>query len=147
MSAARILIVEDECITAMSLQCELRALGYEVLPPAASGAEALRLTANLQPDLVLMDIQLAGQMDGIEAARQIRHEHATPVIFLTAYSSEDIRQRAAQVRPSGYILKPYEKHELHQVIATALSQHSPSLPMRGKANPLAPLRRGEGGEE
>jgi CheY-like chemotaxis protein len=120
MKRARILIVEDERLTAMSLQCELRALGYDVAALISSGEEAVARATELRPDLVLMDVRLEGAMSGIEAARQIRSFLDIPVIFLTAYSNEDIRRSAERAGSCGYILKPYEQHELQEALDAAL---------------------------
>src|SRR5690349_22927715 len=107
MTAARILIVEDERIPAFNLQQRLKMLGYDVPTIAASGAEALKAIADLQPDLILMDIHIEGDLDGIETVRRIPPERAIPVIYLTAYSEESTLQRAAATKASGYLVKPF----------------------------------------
>lgn len=121
--AARILIAEDERIVARGLQSQLRGLGYEVPVLAHSAQEALRQTEEHQPDLVLMDIQFNDGMDGVQAAEQIRSRFGIPVVFLTAYSNQDILDRAKVTQPYGYILKPYEEREVHVVIEMALHRH------------------------
>jgi two-component system cell cycle sensor histidine kinase/response regulator CckA len=123
MSVARILIVEDERIVAMGLEAQLHNLGYEVVGHEASGAQAVETAERLQPDLVLMDIRLHGDMDGVEAARLIRRRCRVPVVFLTAYSNQSILERAKVTEPYGYILKPYEDRELHIVIEMAVYKH------------------------
>ena len=120
MKASRILVVEDDRILAMSLQSQLRKLGYEVPITVHTGEDAIRRTAELQPQLVLMDIQLQGTMDGVEAASVIHARFRIPVIYLTAYSTPEILERAKITAPSGYILKPYEDRELHINIECAL---------------------------
>ena len=94
MSKPRILLVEDEAVTAMDLKTSLINLGYEVPATAAKGEAAIRLAAELQPDLVLMDITLAGSMNGIQAADVIRKASGIPVIFLTAHSDNETIRKA-----------------------------------------------------
>jgi len=117
---ARILIVEDEKIIARGLSDVLVHLGYTVVAAVASGEEAIQKATDLHPDLVLMDIVLKGRMDGIEAARQIRDGLDIPSIFLTAYSEDEIVQRAKITEPFGFILKPFQVRELHATIQMAL---------------------------
>jgi signal transduction histidine kinase len=119
----RILIVEDERLVAMSLHKQLTTLGYEIAQSVASGQAAIEAAANHQPDLILMDVRLEGPMDGIEAATEIRRARNIPVIYLTAFSSADILERAKITEPFGYILKPFNERELHVVIETALFKH------------------------
>src|SRR4051794_32514488 len=109
MSAARILIVEDEAVVAKDLQHRLRKLGYDVPVTAATGESAITRAAELHPQLVLMDVRLKGQMDGIEAAAEIRKSADIPVIFLTAYADGNTVERAKITEPFGYILKPFEE--------------------------------------
>lgn len=124
MAKARILIVEDETIVAMDIEQGLKGLGYEVTGLAGTGEEAIRLAQQTRPDLVLMDIQLRGGMNGIEAAREIHQRWRVPVIFLTAYADEKTVQQAANVEPFGYLLKPFEDRELHTAIEVALHKHA-----------------------
>jgi DNA-binding NarL/FixJ family response regulator len=119
----RILLVEDERLVAMSLKSQLSSLGYQVVGHAASGQEAIDRADELRPDLVLMDIHLEGDMDGVEAAAEIYKQFQLPVVYLTAFSSQDILDRAKITEPMGYILKPYEERELHVVIETAVYRH------------------------
>src|SRR5207247_501780 len=130
MVTPRILVVEDERITAMSLQCQLRALGYDVPALATSGPDAIRKAEETCPNLVLMDIRLDRGMDGVEAARQIRSRFGIPVIYLTAYSNQDILERAKVTEPYGYVLKPYEERELRIVIEMALYKHEMERKLR-----------------
>lgn len=120
MNTASILVVEDEGIVAMDIQGMLELLGYTVLGIAPTGVEAIQKTAALRPDLVLMDIRLRGEMDGIEAAGQIHSRFHVPVIYLTAYADDEAVQRAKLTEPFGYILKPFEEKELHVTIEMAL---------------------------
>jgi signal transduction histidine kinase len=123
MSTARVLIVEDESIIALDIQTSLQSAGYQVVSIAATAEEALDDTANLQPDLVLMDIRLHGEMDGVETAEQIRQKWRLPVVFLTAHADENTLSRAKKSQPFGYILKPFEDRELVTTIEIALSRH------------------------
>ena len=116
----RILIVEDEGIIALDLQAALTRLGYVVVGIAAEGEKALQKVAEYHPDLVLMDINLKGEMDGIAAAEQILKRFGTPVIYLTAYGDEATLQRARITQPFGYQLKPYDERELHLTIRMGL---------------------------
>ena len=119
----KILIVEDEVIVARDIAQQVRAMGYQVLGPTSLGEEAIGLAGMWHPDLVLMDIQLAGDMDGISAARTIRQQFGVPVVFLTAYAADDILERAKLTEPFGYILKPFSERELSTVLAMALYKH------------------------
>ncbi len=121
MSGGRILIVEDEAIVAMFIGDLLDVLGYEVEASVTNGPDAVRLALDTDPDLVLMDINLAGSMDGIEAARIIREQKNIPVVFVTAYSDEATRKRAEAIGPAGYLLKPFKQEELNLIIDSALS--------------------------
>jgi|GEM_PF-354643 len=124
MSRARILIVEDEGIIAQDIQSTLEKLGYEVPAIAVVGEEAIEKAAELQPDLVLMDIVLSGGMDGVEAATHIRERLHIPVIFLTAHSDSATLQRAKVTGPYGYIVKPLVERELRIGIEMALQKHA-----------------------
>ncbi len=120
----RILVVEDETIVALDLQNSLKILGYEVVGHASSGEEAIAKANATQPDLVLMDIILKGEMDGVQAADTIRAQLNIPIIFLTACADERTLQRAKVTEAFGYILKPFEERELHGHIEIALYKHT-----------------------
>ena len=122
MAPARILIVEDEAIVAIDVQKTVQKLGYDVPAIAFSGEEALRKTEELHPDVVLMDIVLRGQMDGIEAAQEIRERFGIPSIFMTGYSEEIIKQLNTG-KPCLSVMKPVEEEELHTMILKALEAH------------------------
>ena len=119
----RVLVVEDESIVARDIMHQLTDLGYTPVGTASFGEQAIKLAADLRPDVVLMDIHLAGAMDGIEAAQAIRSQLALPVVFLTAFSEDDVLARAAVTEPFGYILKPFSERELGTVLAMALYKH------------------------
>ncbi|HZL41699.1 MAG TPA: ATP-binding protein [Verrucomicrobiae bacterium] len=130
MSKPTILIVEDEEIVAADLGNKLRQLGYEVCGSARRGEDAVALARERRPDLVLMDIRLAGAMDGVEAAEMICHELGLPVIYLTAHSDGPTLQRAKVTEPFGYILKPFETRELETHIEMALYKHKTERALR-----------------
>lgn len=123
MKTKQILVVEDERIVADDIQMTLQRLGYSVCGIAFSGEEALIKIENIRPDLVLMDIVLEGQMDGIEAAAVIRSHFDIPVVYLTAYGDRKLLDRAKETEPFGYIIKPFEERELHSTIEIALYKH------------------------
>src|SRR5688572_6793985 len=123
MSKAGILIVEDSFIVAFHLRKTLEKEGYRVAGAEASGEEALLFLEKNKPDVVLMDIMLNGQMDGIETARTIRSRFNLPVIYLTALSDRETIQRAKITEPFGYLTKPFEERELFTAIEIALYKH------------------------
>ena len=123
MSKAKILVVEDELISAKGIRSALKSLGYDVLDIVASGKEAIQKASGSQPDLILMDIKLDGEMDGIEAARQIKDRFNIPVVYLTAHADDATLERAKITDPFGYILKPFEERELHVAIEIAFYKH------------------------
>ncbi len=123
MSAIRILVVEDESIVALDLQDRLEETGYSVPALARTGELAINKAREVQPDLILMDINLAGQIDGIEAAETIRQDFDIPIIFLTAFSDQATLERARAAGPYGYIIKPYEIANVHSAIEMAVHRH------------------------
>ncbi len=141
MYRARILIVEDEFVVARDIHQQLTALDYEPVGQTAYGDEAVRLTDQLRPDLVLMDIHLLGPLDGIEAARAIREQFAIPVIFLTAFTSESVIQRAKTAGPFGYIVKPFDERELRMIIEVGLNQHRTELTLRRSEEEMTAVLR------
>lgn len=123
MNKTRILIVEDESIVAWDLRQQLVELGYEPVANTGHGEEAITLAGQLRPDLVLMDIHLAGELDGIVAARTIRDQLALPVVFLTAYLAEEMLSRAKLAEPYGFLIKPFDERQLRIAIEMALYKH------------------------
>ncbi len=123
MNPPRILIVEDDSLMAQDIQLRLEMLDYRVAGIVAGGEESQLQVAALKPDLILMDIVLYGAMDGIEAARQIRLKHDIPVVFLTAYSDQDLLKRAKSIGPLAYLVKPLKENELQLTIELALTRH------------------------
>jgi PAS domain S-box-containing protein len=120
MSETKILVVEDEAIIAKDIEQTLWDFGYTVPAIASSGEEAIQKAQETQPDLVLMDIVLKGRIGGIEAAREIRAKLGTPIVFLTAYADEIMLSQAKVAEPSGYLVKPFQPHELRSTIEVAL---------------------------
>jgi PAS domain S-box-containing protein len=123
MRQPQILVVEDEPIVAMDIEKTLKSLQYDVLPTVNSGSEAVKCAGEVRPDLVLMDIRLKGPMDGVDAAAEIHNRFGIPVVYLTAHADEATIQRAKEAQPFGYMLKPFEKEELHTVLEVALYKH------------------------
>lgn len=127
---ADILIVEDEGIIAADLAACLEDLGYRVTGEAATGEDALCQAAARRPDLVLMDIKLAGEMDGITAAARLREEQGIPVIFLTSHADDATLQRARESQPFGYLIKPFAERELRAAIEMGIFRHHVECQLR-----------------
>src|SRR5579864_4358845 len=121
--ARKIVIVEDEGLIAADLQGRLEKAGYQVPGIAASGGEALEVIRAQSPDLILMDIRLAGELDGIQVADKVRQEFDIPVVYLTAYEDRETLQRASETQAYGYIKKPIAAASLQGSIEMALSKH------------------------
>lgn len=117
------MLVEDEIITATALKKSLENLGYAISAVVDSGEDAIAKAGEDKPDLVIMDITLKGEMDGIEAAKVIRSKFEIPVIYLSAHSEDSILERAKITEPFGYIIKPYQIRELHITIEMGLYKH------------------------
>ena len=122
MTPTRILVVEDEAIIATDIERQLVRFGYDVAT-ASTGATAIALAETLQPHLVLMDIHLAGAIDGIDAATAIRQRFSIPAVFLTAYATGDVVERAKQAAPLGYLIKPFDQQSLRTTLEIALHRH------------------------
>jgi len=120
MSQARIMIVEDERITAEDIHDILTQLGYLVTAVVSSGRDAIREAERTKPDLVMMDIRIQGDMDGIETAREIRERYDIPVVYLTAHADRETLERAKLAEPLGYLVKPFQEPELLASIEMAL---------------------------
>jgi len=126
MSQINVLVVEDESIVSKDIQHSLKKLGYHVVGAAATGDKALELVKTENPDIVLMDIMLKGEMNGIEVAEIVKNEYNIPVIFLTAYADESTLSKAKVTEPYGYIIKPFKEIDLHTSIEMALYKHQKS---------------------
>ncbi|MDM8538362.1 response regulator [Desulfobacterales bacterium HSG17] len=120
MSKSKILIVEDDGIVAMDIESRLENFGYDVCGKVAYAEKAIEKAKELEPDLILMDIVLKGEMDGIEAAKIIQSQFYLPIVFLTAHADEKKIERAKVINPFGYILKPFRDRELKIIIEMAL---------------------------
>ena len=123
VSVAKILVVEDEGLIALDIENHLLELGYQVTGIAETGTGAIQLALDSEPNLVLMDIRLKGNMDGIEAAAKITSQLDIPIIFLTAFADAQTLDRAKMVSPFGYVLKPFEAIDLKTSIEIALQKH------------------------
>lgn len=141
VNPARILIVEDEAIVARDIEQQLVELGYQCVGHATRGEQAIRSAGELRPDLVLMDIKLAGVMDGITAAQAIRTQFSLPVVFLSAFDADQLLERAKLTEPFGYILKPFSERELRTVLAMALYKHQADAKLLTNARQLQALSR------
>lgn len=137
MGRAKLLIVEDEGIVALNIERRLEGLGYTIVGNVSSGEEAINVAEETCPDLVLMDIKLEGNVDGIEAAKQIRNRFQIPVVYLTAYTNEETLNRAKLTEPYGYILKPFEARDLATTIEVALYKHQMEKQLREREQWLA----------
>ncbi|GAX61388.1 response regulator receiver protein [Candidatus Scalindua japonica] len=123
MTKAKIMIVEDEWIAAEDTQYKLQDMGYTVSALASTGKEAIQKAEEDKPDLVLTDIVLEGEMDGIEVAKQIYPRFDIPFIYLTAYADDKILERIKVTEPFGYIVKPFTSEDLKIAIELALYKH------------------------
>ena len=124
MSKINVLVVEDESIVSKDIQHSLKKLGYNIVGASATGEKAIELASSERPDVVLMDIMLKGEMNGIEAADRIKKDLSIPIIFLTAYADELTLSKAKVTQPYGYILKPFKEIDLHTTIEMAIYKHS-----------------------
>lgn len=122
MAAIRILIAEDNDLVSLTLEEQLKGLGYEVVGIARTGAEAVMLAARLKPDLVIMDIRMP-EMDGTEATARIRDQTGIPVVMLTAFADKDTIRRAEAAGALAYLVKPVNEQELPPAITIALARH------------------------
>jgi putative two-component system response regulator len=127
---ASVLVVEDEAVVAMDIEAALQDMDYEVIGTASTGEEAIAKALESRPDVVLMDIRLRGEMDGIEAAGRIRAAAPIPVIYLTAFADNELIARAKVTEPFGYILKPFEARELRSNIEMALYKQAMETKLR-----------------
>jgi PAS domain S-box-containing protein len=122
--AIKILIVEDDTTSAKLMEITLRRMNYEITGLASNGKQAIELSAQVPPDIILMDINMPGEIDGIEAARRIKKEQRIPVLYVTANNEESIVQRAIKSDPIGYILKPFSREYLRTMIEMGVYRHT-----------------------
>jgi PAS domain S-box-containing protein len=140
----RILIVEDEGIVALDIEKTLVDLGFEVTGKAASAVEALASAAANRPDLVLMDIRIRGELDGIQTAELLRRDYDVPVAYLTAYGDAETIQRAKKTAPAGFLLKPFKQAELYSIIEISLHRARMERVLREREQLLATTLRSIG---
>ncbi|OQY11015.1 MAG: hypothetical protein B6I31_05750 [Desulfobacteraceae bacterium 4572_19] len=122
MYRTKVLIVEDNTVVAEDCRHCLESFGYEVLPISSSAEESIKMAKKSKPDVVLMDIKLRDEMDGIEAAEQINAKFNIPVVFLSAYSDKPLLKRASQVGSFGYLIKPFADRELYATLEMAVQR-------------------------
>ena len=134
MESKTILIVEDEKIIAEDIKNTLIKFNYKIPDIIASGEKAIQKAEEIRPDLVLMDIMIEGNMNGIEAARRIYRDFEIPIVFLTAYADENILEQAAESSPFGYLIKPFEDRELRATIEMAFYKSAMEKRLRRNRN-------------
>ncbi|WP_377473429.1 MAG: response regulator [Microcoleus anatoxicus] len=130
MNPIKILVVEDEVIVAQDIAGRLKKLGYQVIATVSSGEEAMEKINENPPNLVLMDIVLKGDMDGITAAEIIDSKMNVPIVFLTAYADRKTLEKAKLTNPFGYLVKPLQQKDLRVAIEIALQQHEIEMKMQ-----------------
>ena len=133
-ASARIIIVEDEAIVAMDLRERLTALGYEVCGIVAQGEAVAQKVIALRPDVLLMDINLAGAIDGVKAAQLVGETCDVPIVFLTAYSDSELVERASRTNAYGFLVKPFDERELHATLQVALVRHAAERDLHKQVN-------------
>ena len=126
MPNAQIMIIEDESVSAKRLQRSVEKMGYGVVSISSSGEQAIRKLESIPPDLIIVDIMLQGEMDGIDVIKRISSKYYIPAIYLTSLRDEHIFERAKETDPVGFILKPFEEDELRRVIALGLYRYRKS---------------------
>lgn len=134
-AATRILIAEDNDLVSLTLEEQLKGLGYEVVGIARTGAEAVSLAIRLKPDLIMMDIRMP-EMEGTEAASRIRDQMSVPIIMLTAYADREMIKRAEAAGALAYLVKPVNENELPPAINIALARHREMQALRNKVDEL-----------
>jgi two-component system cell cycle sensor histidine kinase/response regulator CckA len=142
--AKTILVVEDERVVARDIQRSLVDLGYKVPATASSADQAIRLASERCPDLVLMDIRIKGERDGIEAATILRQRFDVPIVYLTAYADEPTVERAKLTQPFGYLMKPVKTYELRSAVEIALFKHEMDKQLRDRERWLSTTMRSIG---
>jgi signal transduction histidine kinase len=130
MSKEKIFIVEDETIISMELTHRLIKSDYQIVGTVTSGEEAIKLISSAKPDLILMDIFLSGEIDGINTAEEIRKSYDIPIIYITAFADEKTLNRAKATGPYGYIIKPFDQKDMETTIEIALYKHKTELKLK-----------------
>ena len=134
MAKQNIMVVEDSVVVSRDIQSRLTNLGYGVAATAVTGQEAIDNAEECRPDLILMDINLKGPMDGVEAAEQIHQRLDIPIVYLTAQSDEGTLKRAKLTGPFGYLLKPFDERDLHTTIEIALFKHESQIKLQDESD-------------
>lgn len=134
-AASKVLVVEDEGIIARHLEVTLANLGYEVVAAVATGEEAIEAAQRARPAVVVMDIRLAGKVDGVQAAAAIQADLRIPVVYLTAHSDDETLARAKRTDPFAYVVKPFHGPELRAAIEIALRRHQIETQLREQDSP------------
>jgi signal transduction histidine kinase len=140
MPQAKILIVEDEAIAAENIAGRLRQQGYDVIGIVDSGTEAIKEASIIKPDLILMDIMLKGEIDGVTAAVEISRQSPVAVVFMTAFGDESTLQRAKTAEPFGYLIKPFKSHELRATVEIALRKQEADMRLQAALEKEEQLR-------
>lgn len=136
MTCNKIVVVEDELIVGMTIRLQLEKMGYSVTRIASGGKDVISLVEEIHPDLILMDIRLKGQMDGIETAMKIRESYNIPIVFITADSSKETRERVRLVGPQGYLEKPFMRDDLESIVHSVFYN---SVNKAGEINEMKPI--------
>jgi response regulator NasT len=135
MAQARVLVCEDEGLTALRLQTSLKKLGYEVVGAAKDGEEAVELAERLRPDAILMDVRMP-RLDGITATEQIMQNRPTAIVMITAYSERELVESALRAGASGYLVKPVSDDQIEPALKVALSRFGELSDLRGELDDL-----------
>lgn len=144
METVNILTVEDDAIIGRHLLYLLKNLGYIAHGPYTSGEDAIKAATEIHPDMILMDVQLEGEIDGITAAQKIQESQDIPIIYITAYADEKTLARAKVTSPFGYLLKPFDERILHTTIEMALNKHQLEHKLRESENRFRMLVENQG---
>ena len=134
MAKQKIMVVEDSIVVSRDIQARLANLGYGVAATAVTGQEAIDRAEETRPDLILMDINLKGPMDGVEATEHIHQRLDIPIVYLTAQSDEGTLKRAKLTGPFGYLLKPFDERDLHTTIEIALYKHESQIKLQDESD-------------
>ena len=129
-SCTKNLLVDDDFTIKLEIAEMLTAKGYDVVGMAENGLQSIEMAQNLNPDLILMDIVMPGDMDGIAAAEKIRQESDIPIVFITGYGGPEYVERAKAVEPFGYVMKPFDEKEISAVVEIALYKSKMELQLK-----------------
>ncbi|MGH7851748.1 MAG: response regulator [Thermodesulfobacteriota bacterium] len=146
MSSATVLVVEDSEELSTFISELLTASGYTVLPIISSGEDAVKVAGTSKPDIVLIDVSIGGILDGVESGGRISEDLGIPVIFLSGYTDEKALERAKTKKPSGYLVKPFNRAELKASIEIALYKHRADAGVEGSLSPSAAVMSKDGSQ-